>query len=110
VLSACNTAAGDGSGAEALSGLGRAFFYAGTRALLVTHWPVETTSARLLTTDLFRRQAADPKLGRAAALREAALDMIQGGELRDDKGQKLFSYAHPIFWAPFALIGEGANE
>jgi hypothetical protein len=29
VLSACNTAAGDKPGAEALSGLARAFFYAG---------------------------------------------------------------------------------
>ena len=36
VLSACNTAAGAGAGAEAASGLGSAFFYAGTRALLVT--------------------------------------------------------------------------
>ena len=41
VLSACNTAAGAGQGAEALSGLGRAFFYAGSRALLVTNWPVD---------------------------------------------------------------------
>ena len=41
VLSACNTAAGAGPGAEAASGLGMAFFYAGTRALLVTNWPVE---------------------------------------------------------------------
>ena len=39
VLSACNTASGQGAGAEAISGLGRAFFYAGARALLVSHWP-----------------------------------------------------------------------
>jgi CHAT domain-containing protein len=32
VLSACNTGSGQGAGAEAVSGLGRAFFYAGTRA------------------------------------------------------------------------------
>jgi CHAT domain-containing protein len=37
VLSACNTIAGDKPGAEALSGLARAFFYAGARALLVSH-------------------------------------------------------------------------
>ncbi len=41
VLSACNTAAGDKPGAEALSGLARAFFYAGARALLVSHWAVD---------------------------------------------------------------------
>ena len=77
VLSACNTAAGEGGGAEAVSGLGRAFFYAGARALLVTHWPVETASARVLTTDLFRRQAANPQLDRSAALREAMVEMIE---------------------------------
>ncbi|HIM06190.1 MAG TPA: CHAT domain-containing protein, partial [Gammaproteobacteria bacterium] len=33
ILSACNTGAGEGAGAEAISGLGRAFFYAGARAL-----------------------------------------------------------------------------
>lgn len=61
VLSACNTGAGAGAGAEAASGLGRAFFYAGTRAILVTNWSVHSQSARELVTDLFRRQAADPK-------------------------------------------------
>src|SRR6516225_4522300 len=50
-----NTAAG----AEAASGLGSAFFYAGTRALLVTNWSVHSASARELITDLFRRQRAD---------------------------------------------------
>ena len=110
VLSACNTAAGEGSGAEAVSGLGRAFFYAGARALLVTHWPVETVSARKLTTDLFRRQAASQGLSRAAALREAMVDMIGKGERTDDGGKALFAYAHPLFWAPFALIGDGENR
>jgi CHAT domain-containing protein/tetratricopeptide (TPR) repeat protein len=110
VLSACNTAAGEGGGAEAVSGLGRAFFYAGARALLVTHWPVETVSARKLTTDLFRRQAASQSLSRAAALREAAVEMIGKGEHTDDTGKPLFVYSHPLFWAPFALIGDGTNR
>ena len=65
ILSACNTAAGDGAGAEAVSGLGPAFFFAGTRALLVSNWPVETLSARALTTHLFAAQAADSGLARA---------------------------------------------
>jgi len=109
VLSACNTAAGNGAGAEAVSGLGRAFFYAGTRALLVSNWPVETTSARTLTTDLFRRQAEQPGLSRAEALRQAELALIDGpGFLAD--GKPLFAYAHPIFWAPFAVIGDGGGS
>ncbi|HZQ74667.1 MAG TPA: CHAT domain-containing protein [Burkholderiales bacterium] len=104
VLSACNTGAGEGAGGEAVSGLGRAFFYAGARALLVSNWPVETTSARILTTGVFRRQAADPKLSRAEALRRAMLDLLQGRE-GDGPG---YTYAHPLFWAPFSLVGEGA--
>ena len=97
------------AGAEAVSGLGRAFFYAGTRALLVSNWPVETTSAKALTTDLFRRQAADPGLGRAEALRQAMLALIDGLGLVDGAGQSVFSYAHPLFWAPFSLIGDGGG-
>src|SRR5260370_36019726 len=53
VLSACNTIAGDKPGAEALSGLARAFFYAGARALLVSHWAVESNAAMRLTTSTF---------------------------------------------------------
>ena len=67
-------------------------------------------SARRLTTDLFRRQAAAPNLSRAAALREAMVDMIGKGERTDDSGKALFAYAHPLFWAPFALIGDGENR
>ena len=78
VLSACNTGAGAGAGAEAASGLGRAFFYAGTRALLVTNWSVHSQSARELVTDLFRRQAQDPKLTRGEALRQAMMALVDG--------------------------------
>jgi CHAT domain-containing protein len=90
-----------------VSGLGRAFFYAGARALLVSNWPVETTSAKALTTDIFRRQAAQPGLSRAQALRRAMLALIDEGVFRDEAGEVLFSYAHPVFWAPFSLIGDG---
>ncbi len=108
VLSACNTASGDGAGAEAVSGLGRSFFYAGSRALLVSNWPVETTSARELTTDIFRRQVADASLGRAEALRQSMADMIDNKTFETGDGKILFSYAHPIFWAPFTIVGDGS--
>lgn len=110
VLSACNTAAAQDGSAEAVSGLGRALFYAGARALLVTNWPVETTSARALTTSLFKRQATTANLSRASALREAMLSMIADGQRTDDSGRPLFAYAHPMFWAPFVLVGDGANH
>jgi CHAT domain-containing protein len=65
VLSACNTAAGDKPGAEALSGLARAFFYAGAHALLVSHWAVDSDAATRLTTTTFDILQSDPKLGAA---------------------------------------------
>jgi CHAT domain-containing protein/tetratricopeptide (TPR) repeat protein len=95
VLSACNTAAGNAQGAEALSGLARAFFYAGARALLVSHWAVYSRAATELTTKTFTAMAASPHLGRAEALRRSMLALIQDGK-------------PPGYWAPFVVVGEGA--
>jgi CHAT domain-containing protein/tetratricopeptide (TPR) repeat protein len=107
ILSACNTGAGAGAGAEAASGLGRAFFYAGTRALLVTNWSVHSQSARQLVTDLFKRQADDPKLSRSEALRQAMMALVDGPGYLDNDGKTEFAYAHPLFWAPYTIIGDG---
>lgn len=111
VLSACNTGSGHGAGSEAVSGLGRAFFYAGARALLVSNWPVETTSARELTTDVFRRQTNAPELTRARALQQAMNALIDSpGFVDHASNTAIFSYAHPIFWAPFSLVGDGGGR
>lgn len=110
VLSACNTGAGSGAGAEAASGLGRAFFYAGTRALLVTNWSVHSQSARELVTDLFRRQAEDRTLARGEALRQSMMAMVDGPGYTDDAGKTEFAYAHPLFWAPYTIIGDGGQR
>jgi CHAT domain-containing protein len=106
VLSACNTAGGDGQGAEAVSGLGRAFFYAGSRSLLVTHWPVESVSAKQLVVGIFDAMATDPSLYRAEALRRSMLAVMNA---RGEDGGLRFSYAHPLFWAPYALVGDGGR-
>ncbi|MCK4743402.1 MAG: CHAT domain-containing protein [Sulfuriflexus sp.] len=107
VLSACNTASGDKSLAnEGLTGLTQAFFYAGSRALLVSLWPVESTSTQELTTTMFSAAIKDKTLGRAASLQAARKRLIDGaGYMRN--GKELFSYAHPIFWAAFIAVGEG---
>ena len=97
VMSACNTAAGDRPGAEALSGLARAFFYAGARTLLVSHWPVGDDAAVKLTTYAFKTLRDHPDMGRAEALRQSMLALLRQGGIN----------AHPTSWAPFVVVGEG---
>jgi CHAT domain-containing protein/tetratricopeptide (TPR) repeat protein len=100
ILSACNTAAADGTpGAANLSGLAKSFFYAGARTLLVSHWPVISSATTRLITDTLELQAGNPKLGKAGALRQAMLNMINDEESPE--------FAHPAFWAPFVVVGEG---
>jgi len=107
VLSACNTASG-GASSESVSGLGRAFFYAGAKALLVSNWPVDTVSSRELMVDLFKRQNnQDGKTTKPQALREAMLNIADKGGSRDLKTNAVsYSYAHPLFWAPFVMVGD----
>jgi len=100
VLSACNTASADGSpNAEALSGLAKAFFYAGSRSLLVSHWQVGSDAAVKLTTAMLNEAANDNTVGRAEALRRSMLALMENSA-------KPY-YAHPMFWAPFVVVGEG---
>ncbi len=107
VLSACNTAAGEDVNSEAVSGLGRAFFYAGAKALLVSNWPVDSDAALQLMTDLFRRQSEIKDIGKAEALRQSVITMADSGGFKDLKSGKLsYTYAHPLFWAPFTMVGD----
>jgi CHAT domain-containing protein/tetratricopeptide (TPR) repeat protein len=100
ILSACNTAAAGAQSAEALSGLARAFFYAGARALLVSHWEVNSDATTVLAISTAQALGRDPSLGRAEALRRAMLAMIDGNKAE---------YAHPSYWAPFVVVGEGGR-
>jgi CHAT domain-containing protein len=101
VLSACNTAAADGSG-EGLSGLARAFFYAGAPSLLVSQWSVDDKATQRLMTDVLRAYASNPQTSRAYALRTGMR------KLMTEEARGEYSYfAHPYAWAPFFIVGEG---
>ena len=106
ILSACNSGGpGGGTAGESLSGLARSFFYAGARALVVTHWSVNDQTAAYLVADMLRRVGENHGVGAAEALRGAELGMI------DAAGHDLpAELAHPFYWAPFALIGEGRGR
>jgi CHAT domain-containing protein/tetratricopeptide (TPR) repeat protein len=100
ILSACNTAAGDATGAQALSGLARAFIYAQARALLVSHWAVDSNATVKLVTTAMAEISGDRRVGRAEALRRAMLALIEKGTPEE---------AHPAYWAPFVVVGEGGR-
>jgi len=101
ILSACNTAGPGGDPeAEGLSGLAKAFFHAGSRALFVSHWPVVSDATVELTTRMLH-EVSDNGAERAEAHRQAILGLIE----RSPEP----AYAHPLFWAPFVVVGEGGR-
>jgi len=102
ILSACNTAAPEGDpGAEGLSGLAKAFFYAGAKSLLVSHWYIDSEASALLTTEMFRAMKNNPVPGlrKAEALRLSMLSL---------RNREQSYLSHPAFWAPFVVVGEGS--
>ena len=104
ILSACNTAAGDGTiGASGLSGLARSFFYAGARNLLVSHWPVRDDVAEKITVEAIRLKRERPELSRPEALR-LAMRKVRDDPSHDSPND---TWAHPNAWAPFSLVGDG---
>lgn len=94
ILSACNTAAGESSGAPAYSGLATAFAQAGARGLMLSHWRVRDDAAARLTVETVRGSAEG--LSRAEALRRAQLALMADRSVPDA--------AHPAIWAPFVII------
>lgn len=98
VLSACNTAAGSGEpGAEGLSGLARAFLFAGARSLMVSHWAVSDRATSLLMQNTFSQMQEGDVASRARALQTA---------MQQVRNYPDFTMVNPVFWAPFTLVGE----
>lgn len=102
ILSACNTAAAGAGSAEALSGLAKAFFYAGARSILVSHWAVRETAAVELVAPAMAAAgaAANRNAGRAESIRQAMAALAESPDPEK---------AHPAYWAPFVVVGEGAS-
>ena len=97
LLSACNTASPDAPEAEGLSGLTRAFFFAGARSLIVSHWRVGDDTAARLIPSMLALQRNSPAISKADALRIASLAILDDSNPND---------AFPFAWAPFELVGE----
>jgi len=89
-LSACQTAVGDERAALGLAGVA---IKAGARSALASLWFVNDTATAELISE-FYNQLRSTQLSKAQALQNAQKKLLD---------QKTFN--HPIFWAPFLLIG-----
>lgn len=99
ILSACNTATGEGRGSAGLGPLARAFFYAGARNLLASHWPVSDEVAPVLIARTLELERSGTR--RADAFRQAMREIRTSADRPE--------WAHPFYWAPFVLIGDGGR-
>jgi CHAT domain-containing protein len=91
VLSACETARGRRSRREGVSGLARAFLYAGSRSVVCSLWPVDDAATAELMAAFYRALAASRPA--PEALQQARRALIHQGHA-------------PFFWAPFVCIGD----
>jgi CHAT domain-containing protein len=105
ILSACNTAAADGkANGDSLSGLARAFLYAGAHAMLVSHWRVRDDVTSVLTVETLRNRGQG---SRAQSLQQA-MHAVRTGKLGDGSALPGWSpgWAHPSAWAPFVVVSD----
>lgn len=79
----------------------KAFFYAGGKAMLVSHWPVDSEATVKLTTTMMRLHREKGAMSKAEAHRQSMLALMKDPDRPD--------FAHPFFWAPFSVVGEGAR-
>jgi CHAT domain-containing protein len=100
VLSACNTASADGRPrAETFTGLTQAFFAAGARSMMVSHWPVMSGAAVQLSVGTIERWR-----GRDLPLATSLQQAMQA--VRKD-GASSAVESHPSYWGPFVIVGDG---
>jgi len=108
ILSACNTASPVGTpGSVSISALARAFLYAGTRALLASHWRVADDATAALTVETLAASRRHPGITRAEAFQRAQR-AVRTGRREDGSAIQGWdpSWAHPSAWAPMTLISD----
>jgi CHAT domain-containing protein/predicted negative regulator of RcsB-dependent stress response len=92
-LSACETGLGNLSQGDEITGLSRAFLFAGSASVIVSLWSVADYPTAMLMAD-FYRYLKNHSMQEALTLAEH--DVIK-------------EYPQPVYWSPFVLIGNG-NE
>lgn len=92
-LSACETGLSRFNAGDELTGLARAFFYAGASSLLTSMWTINDKATSIFM-NRFYEEIVSKGRNKAEALRLAILELKARPE-----------YNHPYFWAPFFLTG-----
>jgi len=90
-LSACETGLGNITMGDELTGLSRAFLFAGSSSVIVSLWSVADYPTALLMTNFYRLLKDHPM---QEALTLAQLEVIK-------------MFPQPNYWSPFVLIGNG---
>ncbi len=93
-LSACESGLGRVARGDEIIGFTRSLLSAGANSIVASLWPVADDSTDVLMSRLYRELAA----GR---------DLMAGMQLAQLEVQKNRRFAHPFFWAPFNVIGNG---
>ena len=112
VLSACKTGTGELVTGEGVMGISRAFLVAGSRAVVVSLWSVESKATEQLMVAFY--QHLREGLEAPEALRQAKLDLLEKNETAEGPRRDLSvqgtavgarNIRHPAYWAPFVLVG-----
>jgi CHAT domain-containing protein len=93
-LSACESGLGKVSRGEEIVGFTRSFLSAGADSVIASLWPVADDSTEALMTKLYQELVAGRDLGSA----------MQAAQIEVQRNRR---FAHPFFWAPFYVIGNG---
>lgn len=104
VLSACSSGLGELVSGEGLSGLARAFLYAGATDVVAALWEVSGPATSILMGEFYARATSDQRTDPTRALAEAKRQMIHGQDAGVGSG---VASAHPYFWSGFVLTGRG---
>lgn len=93
-LSACESGLGKIDKGDEIVGFTRSFLSAGASSMVASLWPVADDSTEALMTRMYGSMTEGADL--MEAMRTAQIDV-----------QKKRRFAHPFFWAPFNVIGNG---
>ncbi|MEM6484310.1 MAG: CHAT domain-containing protein [Pseudomonadota bacterium] len=94
VLSACETALGEGIPGEGLVGLSHAFLYAGSKRVVASMWAVPDAATSVLMREFYSALTLR-RLSPAAALKSARQQL-----------QRSRRWRHPHYWSGFVLVGD----